>query len=952
MTTIAQRSFAGGEIAPALYARTDQVKYATGLRTLLNGFVMKTGGVANRAGTVQVGEIKNSNKTARLIPFVFNSDQTYSLEFGDQTLRVIRDGAYVTNLTLTITAISNANPGVVTYTGTDPANGDEVYIDGIIGPIGNYLNGRTFIVANVSGAGNTFELTDRAGSNINTTAYGAYTSGGTAKRIYTIATSYTEANLPGLRFAQSADVVTITSTAYPPAELSRTGDASWSFASITFAPAQDEPSNIAYSSIAAGAILHEYQVTAVSPEGEESLIGSYFNKVITGATQANPCALTVVGHGWTTGDKVSVDSVGGMVQLNDRAFLITVTGLDTFTLDGVDSTAYTAYTAGGNARRVGFAGAAPTAADPHILTWSVAAGSPTSYNIYKSINGVFGFLGVASVDPDLVVSVTFNDTGATPDALDTPPQAFNPFDAAGDYPAAVTYCQQRSVYGGSTNTPETGYMSRIGQFKNFTKRTPTQDDDSIIFVLAGREVNAIQHLLEITGKLVVFTGGGELLIQGNADGVITPAAVNTRQYTYNGTGDLRPLVAGGQAIYVQARGAAIRNLSFDEIKGLESIDLSIFSAHMLDGHTIVDWAYQKTPHSIVWAVRDDGVLLGMTFVREHEIVGWHRHEFENGTVENVCAIPEGDEDALYLIVKRTISGQTRRYVERMDTRQIDDIKDLIILDSALTYDGRNTGATTMTLSGSGWTYADTLTLTASASYFIAGDVGNFINLRLAGELVRCEITGYTGVTVVSVRPDRTVPASMQAVAITDWGKAVDELHGLWHLEGEDVGIFADGFVVASPKNSAYGVKTVATGAVTITTPAEVIHVGLPITSDFETLDPDVNQGETIIDKNKRMGKVTIFCEKTRGVFAGPKPPESSERFDEDDPDYLLGLDELKIRGVENEGYDDPVALLTGTAQVIIRPNWNNNGRVFLRQVDPLPFAILAIAPAGDIPIRG
>lgn len=945
MTTLAQRSFAGGEVAPAMYARTDQVKYATGLRTLLNAMVMRHGGVTNTPGTIFVGEVKDSSKTVLQMPFIFNSDQTYNLEFGDQYMRVIRNGAYVTDLTLTITAVSAANPGVVTYTGTDPVSGEEVYISGILGALGDYLNGRNFKIANVDGAANTFELKYMDGTSVNTTAMGAYVSGGTAARIYTITTPYLEADLPKLRFAQSADIITITSSAYAPRELARTGHAAWTLTSVTFAPTQAGPTAIAYSSLAAGAVMQRYQVTAVATEtGEESLVGTYAAVAITGATQANPGQITAVGHGFATGDEVLIDGVLGMTQLNGVTFTITSTGANTFTI-GVNTSAYTAYVSGGSARRTGAVAAAPTAADPHTISWTAAAGAQ-EYNIYKALNGIYGFIGVAG-------GTTFNDVGAAPDTEDTPPSARNPFSAAGDYPVAVTYAQQRAVYGGTDNDPETGQCSRVAKFKNFTVSSPLQDDDAVTFVLAGREVNAIKHLLEITGKLTVFTSGGEILIQGNADGVIKPGSPNPKQYTYNGTGDLRPIVAGGNGIYVQARGSAVRDAIFDEINGLKSNDLSIFSSHLLDGYTIVDWTYQKIPHSIVWAVRSDGVLLGFTYIREHELVGWHRHEFD-GEVENVCAIPEGDEDALYLVIKRTINGATKRYIERMATRQITDIVDAVFVDCGLTYDGRNTGVTTMTLTtAAGWTYQDTLTLTKSgAVYFTADDVGNAIHLELDGELVRCEITGYSTGNIVSVRPHRTVPVSMRAVAISEWGKAVDVLGGLWHIEGKDISILADGFVAASPNNASYTVKTVANGQVTLDERAVVVHAGLPKTADVETLDPDVSQGETMMDKKKSMGKITITAEKTRGLFFGPKPPESSERYDADAPDPLLGLDELKIRGASGESYDDPVALLTGTATVIIRSNWNNNGRVFLRQVDPLPFSVLAIAPAGNIPIRG
>src|SRR5690606_34482023 len=135
---------------------------------------------------------------------------------------------------------------------------------------------------------------------------------------------------------------------------------------------------------------------------------------------------------------------------------------------------------------------------------------------------------------------------------------------------------------------------------------------------------------------------------------------------------------------------------------------------------IVDWAYQEEPNSVVWMVRSDGTLLGLTYLREHDVVAWHRHDTD-GLVESVAVIPEGNEDALYMIVKRTIDGATVRYLERMNSRYFEEIEDLVHLDCAITYDGRSEtifAGITMTLSGgTNWDENETLTLTASASHF-------------------------------------------------------------------------------------------------------------------------------------------------------------------------------------------------------------------------------------------
>ena len=180
MAEFTQRSFGSGEVGPAIYPRADMAAYATGLRTARNVYGRRHGGLDNRSGTVHLGEVYDSTKAVRLIPFVFSDDQTYVLEFGDEHMRVIKNGEYVRLAAQNITNITNTNPCVLTYAGSDTySNGDVVYITGIVGPIGLYLNNREFKVANVNAGANTFELDYMDGTNVNSTSFGAYTSGGT-----------------------------------------------------------------------------------------------------------------------------------------------------------------------------------------------------------------------------------------------------------------------------------------------------------------------------------------------------------------------------------------------------------------------------------------------------------------------------------------------------------------------------------------------------------------------------------------------------------------------------------------------------------------------------------------------------------------------------------------------------------------------------------------------------
>lgn len=864
MSSVSQKSFSSGELTPSLHARVDISKYQTGLKTCRNFVVHRHGGVSNRAGTQFVAEVKDSTKAVRLIPFVFNSAQTYILEFGDQYMRVHKNGSQIIEAAKTITGITQANPAVVTATAHGYTTGQEVYISGVVGM--TTVNNRNFKTTVLSA--NTYSLQYMDGTNVNSTGFTAYSSGGSSYRVYTISTPYLEADLAALKYIQSGDIVTLTHPSYAVRELARTGDTSWTLTSVSFAPSIAAPASPGVSNIGtAGTVTYSYVVTAIDEETyEESLASS------------------------------------------------------------------TATTTTGNATL--------SSTDYNQITWSAVTGA-TQYNVYRVVNGVNAFIGIAG-------STTYNDQGQTvPDTDSTPPEARNPFSTTNEYPSCSTYYQQRIMFANQNENTEAIYGSRTGSFTNFTQSQILADDDAVTFSIVGRQVNSVNHLIDL-GSLIIFTDSGEWTAQGDSSGVLKPTAINTKQYSYNGSNsNLAPIIIGNTALYVQKNGSIVRDLGFDyQVDGYSGNDLTIFGAHLVDGYTLTDWTYQKTPHSVVWTVRDDGVLLGLTYIKEQEIIGWHRHDFQDGLAENVCAVPEGLEDALYVVVNRTIDDREVRYIERMSSRLISDIKDAKFMDSHLTYDGRNTGATTMTLTTSGgWTVDDTLTCTASASTFTSSDIGNEIHFYLTDNtVVRCEITAYTSATVVSVKPNRTVSVEIQATATLDWARAVDSLSGIWHLEGLNVSVFADGFVVANPNNDSYTIKSISNGALNLDRCYAVIHVGIPFTSDLETLDIDTSQGETIADKSKNTGKVTMYVENTRGLWLGASAPSATAT------DFLDGLTEVKARLFE--GYDAPVDLSTGKMDVIIRAEWNSNGRIFLRQTDPIPATILAIIPSGWYPFRG
>lgn len=328
----------------------------------------------------------------------------------------------------------------------------------------------------------------------------------------------------------------------------------------------------------------------------------------------------------------------------------------------------------------------PTPSDPILTSWTPVAGA-VEYRIYKDPyqggGGVYGYIGSTPL-------AYFNDVGLLPDFTLTPPIARALFDTAGNYPRTVGYYQQRRCFANTINNPETVWASRIGFHSNFSIRSPLQDDDAVTFRLASRGAQDVRNLIDLK-RLLVLTGRGEWKIQGDGEGgALIPSAINPDRQGYTGTAYVRPVVVGQTVLFVQARGTRVRDLSFDqEVGGIGSRDLTVYSRHLFKKRTVERMALAITPDTILWAVRSDGVLLGLTYNREQEVIAWHRHDTGAGDLfEDVVVVPEDDEDAVYVIVKRTINGTTKRYIERLVSREVETVAaDAWFVDSGLEYDG-------------------------------------------------------------------------------------------------------------------------------------------------------------------------------------------------------------------------------------------------------------------------
>lgn len=732
-----------------------------------------------------------------------------------------------------------------------------------------------------------------------------YQNGGVVSAVpptpYTIVSPYAQADLATIQYAQSADVITITHPSYPVYELRRLAATNWTLTAAQFG------------------------VTDT-------------NAYITGPTVTGTAG---VPNPWAQYIVTAIDDIGIETDLN--AFMATPATMAALAL--------------------------ATSAAPIQLKWTAPVNGAVKYRVYRCFQRSIGAPPYSQTPLGFIgetVDVSFVDNGLDADLTQSVPIPIARFNTVNDYPSTVGFIQQRRAFGNTNNNPVGIWMSKPGAFNVLDASIPSQDDDAVSFSIAGEEVNAVQHLAELKAMLIL-TAGAEIYVQGNGSGTITPSSINAATQSQYGASALKPLKVGDILLFNQALGSFIRDFSFDfAIDGYRGNDITVFAAHLFEGHQIVDWGYQKVPDSIIWAPREDGVLLSCTYVREQQVLAWAQHDFTNGLVENVCCIPENGEYATYLCIKRVINGSTVRYIERMSSRIWDDPIEAAYLDCFLTYDGRNTGSTTMTLTASGGfqtgdtAYQQHLTLTSSVSYFGGVNVGDQIFLEdalwissqgQAGNQVRLTIQSIGSNTVATVTPSGAVPTEFQSIATLLWSRAVKTVTGLTHLIGQEVSIWADRFVVASPLN--YHIETTytvpASGILTLDKQYAVIYVGLPMTQDLQTLDLETYFGESMLSRRKRVNGGALFVYNTRSFFAGSENPDTNLQNTDDEPLFQL-YEERK--GTRQTTYDEPPQLWTDQDYILNTARWNKNGRLFIRNVDPVPLTILGLSPLEEDPSQG
>lgn len=300
------------------------------------------------------------------------------------------------------------------------------------------------------------------------------------------------------------------------------------------------------------------------------------------------------------------------------------------------------------------------------------------------------------------------------------------------YPVCCAFFEDRLVFAGSKGYPQTYWSSKTGDYFNFEQSLPSQDDDAITGTLSNGQMNAIRALIPFS-ELILLSAGSEYKLSGN-NGTWTPSNQQVQVQEYRGINNLTPVVVGSRIIYVQHQGSIVRDFAYqyntDKYTG---DDVSLLANHLFDGHTITAITYQQTPNSLVWCVREDGVLLSMTYIKEQDVYAWHRHTTD-GKFKDVCTIAGDNEDDLYCVVER--DGDY--YVEMMsDQIQKGDAANQFFVDAGTTIEGENM----TTLSGLDWLAGKTVSILAD------GNVLPQAKVEDDGTLTLSERHGYSKVTV-------------------------------------------------------------------------------------------------------------------------------------------------------------------------------------------------------------
>ena len=234
------------------------------------------------------------------------------------------------------------------------------------------------------------------------------------------------------------------------------------------------------------------------------------------------------------------------------------------------------------------------------ISWNSRAGA-ARYRVYKEQGGIYGFIGETT-------STSLTDNNIGPDFSRTPPQFENEFQSTNNFPGAVSYFEQRRVFAGTNNEPQSIFMTKSGTESNLSFGLPIRDDDRVKFKVAAREANTIRHIVPLT-QLVLLTGSAEWRVSSINNDAITPSSISVKPQSYVGANNAQPVIVNNSMVYAAARGGHIRELGYNwQANGFITGDLSLRAPHLFDNLTVTDMALSKSPIPIVYFVSSNGTV--------------------------------------------------------------------------------------------------------------------------------------------------------------------------------------------------------------------------------------------------------------------------------------------------------------------------------------------------------
>jgi hypothetical protein len=477
-----------------------------------------------------------------------------------------------------------------------------------------------------------------------------------------VVSPYTEAQLDDIHYVQSADTMFLFHPSHPVYRLVRYSNTIWKLSAVPWQvqPSEEKGDKPATTlTLSAATVGTGRTATAAAACFEASDVG---RQITSGAGLA-----TITAYTSTTVVTVTiVDAFASAGPIASQSWTLTESPKTTLT---------------------------PSAKDPEGASITLTAGAAAFKNsaqvtdIGKFVEINDGLVEITAFGSATSVTGTIRTVLVSTTAAQSGGWALRSkvWNATDGYPRCGTLFEQRLICAGSSGYPQTLWGSRTGEYYNFSEGV--DDSDGFSFTIASDQINPIEHLAS-TRILLPMTYGGEFSMMGGNDSPITPTNVQIRSQTAYGVATTRPVRVANEIIFVTRGGERVRALGYRaDIDSFNSPDVSVLSEHIPRGG-IYEMAFAQEPDQVVWMVRGDGVLATMSIDRDQDVIGWARRTTD-GLFESVASIPNGDEDQVWVVVKRTIDGSDVRYVEYFDSD--------LNTDSAVT--GTSGGAGTATWSG-------------------------------------------------------------------------------------------------------------------------------------------------------------------------------------------------------------------------------------------------------------